>query len=552
MLRKVHLNLKHVNVACGIFLMLAALSVICIRFVALSNNLIFSDEGWYLCLLRDLPHQGVTRFHLLFQNVFNNNIYAIRVTCLILQIIASAFMSFGMALWAHGYYPSIKTWCLFILLFCALSLMQGVEECPSFNYINLNKVCVEFSVGFLFIGLAKQKSWCFLAVGFLISFLLPIMITNAVLIPALLVVILLLSKNRKRDAMLFCGGIALFVVYYMVFVESPKEIIAFIVSETESMVGRGGSEYGAGFLLTWLKHTIFYLTKLFVIAVFLYGLYWSLLIRRIIRCKKNTATVLFVIIALMLLFYLWKYLPPNLPKGGMGDLFWIFLFFMLFVSYLGNEELKLDEVVLTVFLTLTPAMLSFGSIVPFNIRGQAYIVFIIPLMVFYSIRKGNKWKMLLMSFLAFSYVLFLISLPRANWHGEKLFDNQVPVKSIGIEQNVKLSERYIEELKECRNRIPKGKLLCDFENWGAVSLLDYTPVSYEYDVSRNTDIVFKRIVDESVKGERGLWAIARKWNKPFLNKLNSLDGYEIKMDSVKSNDNYYIYITNLKSIEGVN
>lgn len=548
----VRLNLKYGNVACGIFLMLAALSVICIRFVALSNNLIFSDEGWYLCLLRDLPHQGVTRFHLLFQNVFNNDIYAIRITCLILQIIASAFMSFGMALWAHGYYPSIKTWCLFILLFCALSLMQGVEECPSFNYINLNKVCVEFSVGFLFIGLAKQKSWCFLAVGFLISFLLPIMITNAVLIPAILVVILLLSKNRKRDILLFCGGILLFVIYYMLFVESPKEIIAFIVSETESMVGRGGSEYGAGFMLTWLKQTILYLTKLFVIAVLLYGVYWSLLVRKIVRCNKNTAIVFFGIIASVLLFYLWKYLPPDLPKGGMGDLFWILLFFMLLVSYIGNEELKLNEILLTVFLALTPVMLSFGTIVPFNIRGQAYLVFVIPLMVFYSIRNGKKWRTLLMSLLAFSYVLFLISLPQANWHGERVFDNQVPVKTIGIEQNVKLPERYIEELKECRNRIPKGKILCDFENWGVVNLLDYTPVSYDYDVSRNTDIVFKRIVDDSMKGEKGLWAIARKWDKPFLNKLNSLEGYEVRMDSVKSNDNYYIYITDSQSIEDVN
>lgn len=548
----VRLNLKYGNVACGIFFMLAALSVICIRFVALSNNLIFSDEGWYLCLLRDLPHHGVTRFHLLFQNAFNNDIYTIRVACLILQIVASAFMSFGMALWAHGYYPSIKTWCLFILLFCALSLMQGVEECPSFNYINLNKVCVEFSVGFLFIGLAKQKSWYFLAVGFLISFLLPIMITNVALIPAILVVILLLSKNRKRDALLFCCGILLFVVYYILFVESPKEIIAFIVSETESMVGRGGSEYGAGFMLTWLKQTILYLTKLFVIAVLLYGVYWSLLVRKIVRCNKNTAIVFFGIIASVLLFYLWKYLPPDLPRGSIGDLLWIVLFFMLLVSYIGNEELKFDEFVLTAFLALTPVMLSFGSIVPFNIRGQAYFVFIIPLVVFYSIKNGKKWRTLLMSLLVFSYVMFLISLSRANWHGEKVFDNQVPVKTIGIEQNVKLSERYIEELNECRNRIPKGKILCDFENWGVVSLLDYTPVSYEYDVSRNTDIVFKRIVDDSMKGEKGLWAIARKWDKPFLNKLNSIEGYEVRMDSVKSNDNYYIYITNSQSIEDVN
>lgn len=535
----------------GMLLLIMAITILCIRFIALPQNLIFSDEGWYLSLLRDLPHSGVTRFHLLFHNLFDNNIYAIRLSCLILQVLASAFMAFGLAIWVNKYYSNCKVWQIFLLLFSALFLVQGVEDCPSFNYINLNKICVEFSVGFLFMGLAKQKSWYYLMTGFLIAFLFPIMITNTILIPVVFVVILLLSKNKKNDALMFCIGVVLFVVYYIVFVESPQEIMSFLVSETKSTVGRGTSDYGARSLLTWVKNTLLYLTKYFVISLLLYGSYRSLIMKRAVNCNRTTAFVLFGIIAFMLLHYFWRYLPPDLPKAHLGDLMWTFLFFMLLVCYIGNKEVKQNEIILVLVMMIIPIALSFGSIVHFYYRGQSYFVFLVPMLLLLSLRKGMKWRMLLLSFFVFAFVLFLASLSRSNWHGEMLFDNQVSVKTIGIEQNVNLSDRYVKELKECDNRIPQGEILCDFENWGLVCLLDYTPVSYDYDVSRNDEIVFQSVVDKAMEGKEGLWAVVRQWNKPFLDKLNSLEGYKMRMDSVAGIDNYYIYITRTQlNVEG--
>lgn len=548
----ISINKDKLVFAFDVLMVIMALTIICVRFLALPNNLIFSDEGWYLSLLSGLPHSGIpTRFHLLFHDVFNNNIYSIRLACFILQFMASALMSFGLAIWMQKRCSDTKVWRVFILLLCSLFLVQGVEDCPSFNYINLNKICVEFSVGFLFIGLAKQEAWCYLVSGFFVAFLFPIMITNVILVPIMLAVIILLSEKRKRDSLMFCCGLFLFAVYYMVFVETPREILSFVASEMESTVDRGGSEYGARYLLTWVKNTLLYLTKFFLISALLYGVYRSLFIKKVINGKRIVVTLLFGIIVFVIIHYCWRYLPPDLPKAYLGDTLWTFLFFMMFVSYIENKEVKYDETVLALFLVIIPVALSLGTIVHFCLRGQSYFVFIIPTVVFYVMRKGMKWKILLMSFFVFAFVLFLSSLLRTNWHGENLFGNQVPVKTIGIEQNVNLSERYIEELKECENRIPQGEILCDFENWGLVCLLDYTPVSYEYDVSRNDETVFQSIVDKAIEGKEGLWAVVRRWNKPFMEKLNSLEGYEINMNSVDGIDNYYIYITHSQSnVEG--
>lgn len=55
---------QHLETVYKILSVLAILSVLSIRFFLLNKTLIPSDEGWYLCLLRDCPHYGVTRFHL--------------------------------------------------------------------------------------------------------------------------------------------------------------------------------------------------------------------------------------------------------------------------------------------------------------------------------------------------------------------------------------------------------------------------------------------------------------------------------------------------------
>lgn len=528
---------KHFDSAFGILMAVMTLIVVCTKFIALPNNLIFSDEGWYLCLLRDLPHFGSTRFHLLFHNVFNNDVFAIRMTCLLSQLLASVYMSLGLAKWIHRSYPNTEMWKLFVMVLCASFWGQmGIEACPSFNYINLNKIFVEFGVGFLLFGLIKQEAFYYLFSGFMMAFLFPIMITNVIVIPVMLTVILILSNRKIQDGLMFCLGIVLFVVLYFVVVESPEEIFSFIETETKNVVNRGEADYGILFLIEWILNAVKYLCKFFFMAIFLYCAYILIIKRHVIHFDKTVNYVIWGITSIIILFYFWNCLPPELPFiehysiVGMRGLYWIVLFILLIDEVIGNAKIKFDEMVLTVFLLIIPITLSFGSNVPFDIRQGSYFVFITPLIILYSLKRGMLCKTILMFFVCFTFVFFLKSLSGRNWHGEKHFGEHIPVKSIGIEQNIKLTEQHINFLVECRNRIPQGKVLCDFENWGTVCLLGYTPVCYEFDIRFDDVEKFQKIVDESVMQEGHLWVVASKWDKRFLDKLTMVEGYNMSMD----------------------
>lgn len=523
---------------------LVMLTVLVVNLLALHNNMTFADEAWYLCFLRDLPRVGASRSHLLFNNVFNNNIYAIRIACWLFQLIGSVVFAIGVFFLIAPYCNGLKypKWAFFMLALSSIYWGQMyVVACPSFNNITLNKIFVEMGMGFLFLGMSNKRTIWYLLSGFFVAFLFPTMITNVIIIPIMFIVIVVLSDRKWRDGLGFIIGIALFAMYYFVFVESPREVLSFIAANTHNTISRGGEEYGVKYLIFSLMNAALYLSKCFIVAAVIYGIDFILLKESPQVRKVNV--LLAVIVSMVVLLYSWMYIQPNhthFPyKYGyfyywQMDLFWILLFMMVCHIVLNRRKIQKLEMMLGVLMLLTPICLCFGSNIPFVFRGVTYLAFISPMLVFFCIRKSMLWKVAMGAVLGLNLILFLVSIDSRNWEGQKYFGGHIPVESIGIHQNIRLEDRWIKELIECRNHIPQGRLLCSCCNWGVVYLLDYVPVCYEFSPLRNGQEAFKQIVDDEILKEGELWIVSYDWETDFMEAIDALmesNEYDIETDT---------------------
>ena len=541
---------KYIDVIYALFGIVVVLSVLIVNYIALGNNLIPSDEGWYLCLLRDCPVFGTTRFHLLFKGIFGSNIHAIRICNFSLSIIGAFFFAFGL-----GYYfvnrllhqeQQKRKWLFYLvalgIVYCG---QMGIVSCPSLNYISLNIVIAEIGMGFLLIGLVREKWIYYVCSGFAISFLFPVMITNVLIIPVMCIVIWLLSSNKKRHLLAFIGGCLLFVIYYLAVIESPKSVFEFLLNGTTQTVSRGSSDYGVIFLVKWLVKVGLYMFRCALIALLLYAQYY------VIRYKTHLAigvknTICLFTTAIILGWAL-KYIPPYIPCFQFGilmwmhDILWILLFVDIIWMIVNRKAIDIQRLVIGGCLLFMPIALSFGTNVSFYIRQGCYLSFLLAAIYFFSLNNSLTKKAILLFVLMAQFALFVNGWKGENWHGEKWFGNKVPVSTIGINQKVAIDAPYIKRVETCRQLVPQGKILCDSETWGFVSLLDYTPITYDFDITRLDMESIQAMVDNAMKGEKGLWVVSQKWHTKFIDKINQLQGYEIK-NYIYDFDEYF-YLT---------
>lgn len=535
---------KHFDAIFLCFGIIVTLSVLAARFLALPNNLVCSDEGWYLCLLRDTPRVGATRFHLLFHNVFKNDIYAIRLACWLSQLLGSLVLSLGVTLWIRHYCKDVKFHVMYLFTLCTLYFGQmGLVACPSFNYITMNTVIAEFGIGFMLIGMDRRKMVYFVLSGFMITFLFPTMITNVILIPIILLVILLLSDNKRKHGWGFVMGVILFFVYYFVFVESPKEVMQFLVVESKKSIGKGSADYGMNYYFLWLLAALLYFCKCGIVAAVLFALNNKLKSFAMLNRKRDRIMAM-VVVAVSLLVYNWTYLEPVLvpfPYKQYGsiiwyrDLYWIFVFMLLLSVLKSIESVEKDKMLLCCLFLIVPLCLCFGSNVLFQNRQSAYFLFITPAIVFLTMNKNIVWKSIMMVILMGGFVLFLLSLFGKNFDGDRWFGGHVSVKTIGIQQNVKLSQDQLTKLVACENHVPKGRVLCSESEWWMVALLDYTPMSYDFRINKKNQEEIQHLVDEVIMEEGCVWVISNVWEDDFNEKMDMIQDYEKKVDTVGDN-----------------
>jgi hypothetical protein len=145
--------------------------------------------------------------------------------------------------------------------------------------------------------------------------------------------------------------------------------------------------------------------------------------------------------------------------------------------------------------------------------------------------KENR-KLLVPFYLFISFVLFrfLIQFPnKPGWHDYKLAEQNIPLKSIGINQDIKLDALKIERLKKLKSIIPVNSKIVVSDNtlWGNAFLLSLNPLylSYVFD-EKNTIQVLNKM---------GNVFLIEDINAPFPNSFLK------KMDSL----NYIYTITNI-------
>lgn len=541
---------KHFDAIFLSFGLIVTISVLVANLLALPNNLVCSDEGWYLCLLRDTPQVGATRYHLLFHNVFKNNIYAIRLACWFSQFLGALVLSLGITVWIRRYYKKGNLFVLYLLVLCSLYFgqMGMMTSCPSFNYITMNKIFAEISIGFMLIGLDRRKMIFFLLSGFMIAFLFPVMITNVIIIPIMFFVILLLSDNKWRNVGGFVIGVILFFVYYFVFVESPQEIVQFISVESKKVIAKSSGDYSIQFYILWFFHVVCYYGKCLIVAALLLAIYCKMKTFAYFSCKRNRVLTM-VVVSIAVLLYMWTYLEPKpivpFPYKENGsivwysDLYWIFIFMLLLLAVKSNKSIEKDKLVICCFFLIVPFCLCLGSNVLFTDRQREYLLFVMPVMVFLTLNRNIIWKSLMMVVLIVGFLLFFVSVSGRNIAGDKYFGEHISVETVGIQQNVKLSQSQISGLVTCKNRVPKGKVLCGSYEWWMVALLDYIPISHTYKITRNEQEM-SRVLNEEIEKNGNVWAISSIWENDFNEKMEMMHGYDMQIDTLGDHVFYYV------------
>lgn len=467
----------------------AILLVLGIRFFLLDKGLIPSDDGWYYILMRDLPKDSSSRFHLLFHNVFHNNIYLMRLACYFVMLASSMVFALGL----RKYFD--KVLCKhFSYLFCLGVLFLGqmfIIDCPSFYYVNMNVSIMELSYGFMLIGLSDKNHWMQLIAGFSMSFLIPVMITNSMIIPLSLVALFLLSSERWKDVCAFCIGIVLFFVYYFVFVESPADIFNYISKKTSDVVNAGSDEYGLLFYVDWLYHTFIYYVRLAVIAfVFVMVPVFTSKLEFKNKMVVNLINLLFALIGA---YYFYKYTKPcaHFNNWWAYDIYGIFVF-----SFLYRKKYDCKTYPILLLLFITPLCLSFGTNCEFETRVIEYLVFITPIIFLFASNSKKEKSILFVSFV-FMAVVFVNSLFGFNWHMDYYLKQDTPVASIGIDQNIKLEQKYIDELAFVKKHVNEGEsCLADNEYWYIADLLELKPIYYGFRLPDIPEI--EQMIDNSI------------------------------------------------------
>jgi len=135
------------------------ISIIFFKFFLANKGLVIDDEAWFLLLIRDLPSgDAPTQFHKLFFNVFNGNIYKIRISYIFLEIISFLTFSTGLYYFLKNKYDLKKA---HIFIFFTLTLIgYSIFSLPICNipyYANLNKTLLPLSIGFFLFSIYKYN-----------------------------------------------------------------------------------------------------------------------------------------------------------------------------------------------------------------------------------------------------------------------------------------------------------------------------------------------------------------------------------------------------------
>lgn len=449
------------------------------RFWKLDRGLIFSDEGWYVTLLRDNPtFNSPVRFYKLFQFGIQDDIYGMRLLTCVLILAAIAF--FGYSVYRLQKSRGQKHSFLFCLSIVAFGSLQA-HSISTPNYINLNLLFGLLSVSTCLLFVSATKDYLSVFTSFFASFLFITQVLGIILIPFLYVIILYCSNNKLKTSLSFAAGIVLFFCIFFLFIESPKELVDRLILQTQNVTSNHTGDYGIVFLIKWSLTSFSYIIKFLIAAIlFCQGAKW---VKQKIKHKK-WAIALYAALFFAIIGYVNVFINPHCHANSLTSYNQLGIcFFFAFLSIVaGWGKLNRADLLVSSLLLFTPFALCLGTNTEFLARYSTFLVFLLPV-IFILTRPSDNIKRIALIYFAVTVVVSIATINKANWMGERPSDMNIPVKTIGIDQNLKLTDRNIKQLKFCQQNIKKDALCYSVsQTWGIVGLLDLTPARYEWNI----------------------------------------------------------------------
>ena len=408
-------------IATGVF------SVFCHLWEISHSPLGLADESFYYYLIKNQEASYGTSFTFYFNAIKDFSIAQMRLVSYILRM---------------------TSWCLFNLSICylfrkrlskrdlLLVLLAGIAYCSRTgigfpSYITLS----------IFWGIVSIASFVFilsssgllniiasLVCGICCIQLLFDMLPSVPLIGIVFISVLIASR---KSLPWLVGGYILGLIAFFTLVQSPSDFYSsFIKTYYET---RGADNHGVMLLILWSFETmelIFYRSFLPILALI-----------AVLRCGKTSKFqqsffLLFLIIpiGLRILFDLYRsYKSTAYPFGV--DLIYLSFFFVIFFYHEWSKEFSFNEIIIVIVLSLSPIMLSFGTDVKFETRGEVFInlVFFLTLLMVKTINKPNL--NFLFSLLIFLCLLgYFLSFFAISWaSGSRFFSHTESLEDYGLD-----------------------------------------------------------------------------------------------------------------------
>lgn len=480
-------------------LVLICFTIIFMKVFLANKGLVIDDEGWFLYLLKDLPNSdSPTQFHKLFFNVFEGDIYNIRISYIIWELMSYAFFSFAfLKLHVNYFKKNENNIALFAAIFSLTLIGFSIFSLPVCNipfYTMLNKTIYPISIGFLILSYLsylknnQNHSYLLLSIcGITLGFQPFIMITTTTSYSLFLITIFLLFNKKIKPFIYFILGILLSVTIYFITIENP---ITFYQNEILIHFDQySGSSYkekhGILPIIRWcfiaIKYLIFecFIPSLSVIAL--------IYLKPILNKHQKWGLNLILIVG-YLLFYYFYVIDGEHHFSSMNIFISLMIYTLINFFIIKKNELNL----LTIFLLILilPITLSIGSDVDFKTRATDYIGLFFPIIYFFGLKDNSKGKLIFIMILS-SYLINYSSMYfRENWGYFTYSEQKYDVKNLGIKQNLFIDEMHYNNLKSFKKNLSKNDfiIMSDKRLWAYSYLLELKPISYNFKLNETYTI----------------------------------------------------------------
>lgn len=479
-----------------------AVTILILTIWSLNKGLTLSDEGWYLFLLKDMP-SGVfaTSYYKLFFNLFDGDILNIRIGTLVMMLTGCVTMAGGLFLYFR------RKLCLSsfdFLIITALTItgfsFHAIKVSFVFSYLNINSFLTMMSVGLMLAAfeLKKPKSLLLFLSGVFIGIIPFVMITNSLIIPALFILLAVHPRKVYWQLSVWTAGIIAAFVLFFSLIESPQEFFLNILSPNLQNAGEKGFEAGYGIrpLLFWLYQTITHLAFYIILPAILI---FKAMVKAPFPEKASDHWLMTGLLPVVFILFFIGQVVFREEKIAVFAPFMIFFLVAALIYFrsgtIQNESINKptkQEIILCIALFLMPVLLSFVTLVEFRIRGGGYMNFVLPMIYLFGYKTLENKKVYMYFLLAcIPFILhFMITPARSNWGGVVYINQNVPLKKLGLQQNLLLDKGKTETLVILQQLTrPGDKVILSAPGlWGYAYLLDLQPVSYEFRFDENKTI----------------------------------------------------------------